>query len=333
MILLDNLRPPSLLDPSAAGYKDWLHLNVFDHETGNIGVINVSLHGSPSDPRSRAIGVGLVNVAKTEWWGNIEIAGITDAAIGFDSICLEQVALAVQVYPGVVTASVRDTRSGLRASLKAAAAASPIWVEERLPLGDGWISWFALPLATVDGEWTIGKERMVLRNASAYHDHNWGRWHWGENLGWEWGCFIVSGPPKVAFVLSRTSDRAHRSFGKSLLIVQCEDKRRTFAGSAVKLVYEGSLSISRRLPGALAALHQDKARAHLPQVLRFTAADGVDNVELVFSARSAAQLIVADPIVKGYGFIHEIVGEFMCSGNIGDTEVTGSGLGVLELVY
>src|SRR5215217_362843 len=107
MILLDGLRPPSLLDPSAAGYKDWLHLNVFDHETGNIGLINVSLHGSPSDKRSRAIGLGLVNVAATGWWGNIEIGGIADAAIGLESICLEQVAVAVQARSGIVQASVR----------------------------------------------------------------------------------------------------------------------------------------------------------------------------------------------------------------------------------
>jgi len=333
MILLDSLRPPSLLDPSAPGYKDWLHLNVFDHETGNIGVINVSLHGSPRDPRSRAIGLALVNVAKTGWWGNIEIGGIADAGIGLESISLEQVAVAVQARQGIVMASVRNDRSGLRANLKATAAVPPISVEEQLPLGNGWISWFAVPRLTVDGEWTIGNDRMILKEASAYHDHNWGRWHWGENLGWEWGCFLTPGPSGVTFVLSLTSDRAHRRFGKTLLTVQLEQKKRTFAGSAVKLDYEGALSINRRIPGALAALHQDKAHAHLPSTLKFTADDGVDRVEVVYSARSAAQLIVADPIVTGYGFIHEIVGEFSCNGSIAETELKGSGLGVLELVY
>jgi hypothetical protein len=333
MILLDNLRPPSLLDPSAAGYKDWLHLNVFDHENGNIGLVNVSLHGSPSDPRSRAIGLALLNSPETGWRGDIEIGGFADAAIGFESICLEQVAMAVQPGAGMVMASVRNARSELRANLKATALAPPIIVEEQLPLGNGWISWLAVPRLKIEGNLIVGTDRIVLKGASAYHDHNWGRWHWGQNLGWQWGCFITAGPSRVAFVLSRTADRAHRRFGKSLLIVQLEHKRRTFAGGAVKLGCEGTLSISRRLPGALAALHQDKAHVHLPNMLKFTANDGIDRVELLFSARSAAQLIVADPVVKGYGFIHEIVGEFICSGNIDETTVTGSGLGVLELVY
>jgi hypothetical protein len=333
MIQLDSLRPPSLLDPSAAQYKDWLHLNILHHESGSIGLINVSLHGHPNDPRSRAVGTALVHVPNFGWFGNVEIRGLEEIRIDRASISLEHVALAVQRDYGTVLASVVDRDSALTVRLKATAAASPVIVEEQLPLGHGWISWYAVPRLTLDGEWTIGNQRMDLKTASAYHDHNWGRWHWGDNLGWEWGCFLARAPG-AAIILSRTSDRAHLHFGDTSLVVQAEGRSRTFAGAAVKLKYEGTLQpITRRVPGAIAALHQDHADVQLPKTLKITADDGIDRVTLEFTGHAAAQLIMGDPLVRGYGFIHEIAGEFKCSGRIRGIKVDGTGLGVMEHVY
>ena len=41
--------------------------------------------------------------------------------------------------------------------------------------------------------------------------------------------------------------------------------------------------------------------------------DGIDRVSVQFVSTAAAQLVAADPTVRGYGFIHEIVGEFSSS--------------------
>jgi len=90
--------------------------------------------------------------------------------------------------------------------------------------------------------------------------------------------------------------------------------------------------VSRRLPGALAALHQDHARLQLPRRLLIRASDGIDHVTVEFTGREAAQLIAGDPIVRGYGFINEIAGEFICEGKLGDLEISGGGLGALEYV-
>lgn len=333
MILQDSLRPPSLLDPSAGRYKDWFHLNIFDHASGSVGLINVSLHGAPNDPNSRAMGAALVYLPHAGWFGNLEIQGIKDVAIGRGSIGLGRVALAVRHEAGTITAAVRDDDNALKVNITATAAAPPVSGDEPLPLGNGWISWYAVPRLSLTGEWTVGNQRTDLRTASGYHDHNWGRWHWGDDLGWEWGCFHTPAPG-AAIILSRTSDRAHRRFGNTSLVVQIEGRSRTFAGSAVALNYSGTLrTIKRRIPGALAALHQDHAEARLPKCLNITADDGVDRVTLEFIGQSAAQIIVGDPLVRGYSFIHEIAGEFRCSGRIADVKVDGKGLGVMEHVY
>ena len=58
------------------------------------------------------------------------------------------------------------------------------------------------------GEATVGGRRLDLAAASAYHDHNWGRWHWGDDLGWDWGAFLTPAPGP-AIVLVRTTNREH----------------------------------------------------------------------------------------------------------------------------
>lgn len=328
----DSLRPPSPFDLSAPQYKDWLHLNILDHRSGAVGLVNVSLHGAPDDTRSRAVGTALVHVPDLGWIGQVEARGFDEAAIGASSIALERVALAVHHPSATVMASVRDLDHALTLRLSAKASAPRVVIDEGVPLGHGWISWYAVPRLAVTGEMTVCDRRIDLAHASAYHDHNWGRWFWGDDLGWEWGCFLAPAP-QAAFVMSRTTDRAHRRLGRLSLVVCVGHKQRTFAGSSVAVEYAGVLDkVQRRVPGAMAALHQDRARPRLPKTVRLKAGDGVDVVTLEFTARAAVQLVTADPIVRGYGFIHELAGAFTCAGRLGDMELDATGLGMFEYV-
>lgn len=333
MILPDALRPPTALDGNAAAYKDWLHLNLFDHASGSVGLVNVSLHGSPGDPRSRAIGTALLHVPGAGWIGNVEVRPQAEAQAGVGSLALAQVALALDYPRGRALAAARFPRDAFQLRLEAEAAAPALDLEQRLPLGPGWVSWYVVPRWRVnDGAAVAGDRRLSLAGASAYHDHNWGRWYWGDDLGWEWAALLTPAPGP-AFVLSRATDRSHRRAGNPVLVVQVEKRRRTFGGSTVRLEsggrFEGRL---RRLPGALAALHQDRAMPRLPARLVVVADDGRDRVEIDFVAEGAVQLIAGDPVVRGYGFLHEIAGRFTAAGHIGDRDVGGAGLGVLEYV-
>jgi hypothetical protein len=323
------LRPPSRLEAGAAAYKDWLHLNLLDHGSGAIGLVNASLHGSPEDARSRVGGAALLHLPGEGWIGNVEVLGVADANVGRASIALEQVAVAVD--GDRVLASARMPRDGLALDLTATAASPELDVELRLPLGSGWISWYAVPVLAVHGSAVVAGRELDLSRATAYHDHNWGRWHWGDDLGWEWGWFgSESGP---AFVLSRTTDRAHRKASRPLLVVQDAARRRVFAGRTVELVLEGVLEAEpRRLPGSLAALHGDRAAPRLPARVRVRADDGADRVELEFRVRACAQLIAADPARRGYGFVHELVGEFSFAARVRGEEREGTGLAVVEYV-
>ena len=328
----DSLRPPPPTDPDAPAYKDWLHLTVFDHASGAVMLFNASLHGSPQDPRARVIGTGMVHQPGIGWSGNMSVHGFADAVIGSSSIAVEQMALAVHPTSDRVVASAAFPDDALAASVAARARSAAIEVEERLPFGSGWISWYVIPRLEVTGTVTAAGRTIDLSAASAYHDHNWGRWHWGDDLGWEWGACLAAGSGP-AFVFSRTTSRDHRRQGPLTFFVQDGAMRRRLSGDSVRVQLDGRFPPPlRRLPGSVAALHQDRVHPRLPSRVHVLARDGVDRVELEFHARGGAQLIAADPVRSGYGFVHELVGDFTAVMTMGGVDRAVAGAGVVEFV-
>ena len=189
-----------------------------------------------------------------------------------------------------------------------------------------------MPLLKVEGYADIEGKNINLIDAFAYHDHNWGRWHWGEDIGWEWGCFVTDNGQN-SFVFARTTDRFHQQFGAPWCSVHSGKKTRRFPVVSINCaMIDGQDRTIIRLPGALAALHQDRRWLRLPETVRLRARDGIDHIDIIFRARAAAQLITADPIRPGYGFIHELPGRFEITGHLGGRQVHEKGQGIFEYV-
>lgn len=332
MILLDRLRPPGPFDPTASAYKDWLHLNIVDPRSGIVGVVNASLHGPSTDERSRVVGTALFHVPDVGWIGNLAVHGHDAARLGHASIALREVALAVDHANGRVEAAARFGGEGLRIQVRATAETSAFAVEWPLPLGSGWVSWYAVPRLRVDGTLEVDGAVIDLANAIGYHDHNWGRWRWGDDLGWDWATFLAT-DAAVAVAVARTTDCHRTRVDAPVVLLDVPEHRRLFVARTVSMTFDGQARVPlRRLPGAMAALHQDRARPHLPQRVRLHADDGVDRVDVVFRCRAAAQLVTADPIERGTSFIHELSGEFSGEVVVDGTTVPVSGLGIVERV-
>jgi hypothetical protein len=331
-IAADHLRPPGLADPTGPAYKDWLHLNVFDHRSGAIAIINASLHGDPADPAARAVGTALLNVPAQGWLGNVYVRGLREAALGDLAIGLDTVGIGVHTATGQVAASVRGADDGLRATITATAVTRAAVLDPPIAFGSGWIGWSALPRLTLAGELAARDQVFDLDASSGYADHNWGRWHWGENIGWEWGAFLTPIPgPEIVF--SRVTDRRHSRAGPAWLHVGANGRTRRFGGESVRIDWgERVVPASRRLPGALAALHSDRAGARQPRGVTIVADDGHDRVELEFTTRDVVQVGLGDPMRRGYSFLYEMVGSFGCRTRIGGVRATADGLAVVERV-
>jgi hypothetical protein len=328
--MVDTLRYPPLLDPTAAAYKDWLHLNLFDHRTGAIGIVNASVHGAEEDPRSRVIGTTLVHLPDQGWAGNMEVVGRDQAEIGTSSIMLERMGVGID---GAGTVLAKASFPGDQLHL--AVTARPVSRSFDLPaspFGSGWIAWHAVPRLVVEGAAVLGGRRLTLDGTCAYHDHNWGRWHWGEDIGWEWGS-CVSLDPVLSIVGGRTTDRDRTRTTGTIVVVELEAERRIYLDASVRFRYTGRLEVPlRRLPGSVAALHQDRKSPLLPQRIEIRVNDGVDTLEIELVPRAGLQLLAADPARRGTTYIHELPCRFSARGRIGSRPFQADGLAVFEYV-
>lgn len=323
----DPLRLPVPGDVTAPAYKDWLHVNVFHHSSGAVGLVNVSLHGDPRDPRALAVGTALLHVPGAGWSGAVEVLPLTGASLGWSHVALPGIALAVDPRRGTVTASARTAE--LTADLAGDPLGAGFGVPEPLPFGSGFLSWSVQPRLRLAGALAAGPLRLDLAAASGYHDHNWGRWHWGDDAGWDWAALVTPEPGPV-LVLSRATDRAHRG-GAWLLTVADGARARMFRGDAVRVRPSGRYARPlRRFPGAVAALQGGRRRPALPQALEIEADDGVDRVTVRVDVRGAAQLVLADPARRGYSYLQELPAVFAATGRLGGEPLSCAGLGIVE---
>lgn len=330
MSVFDTLRPPLPGDPSGAAYKDWLHLNVFLPD-GRLALVNLSLHGPDRDIRSRVVGVAMVCDEGGDWLGGIEIAGHAAARIEAQGILLDTVALAVSPDGARLHASVRRAADGLAADLVARPALRLPSLEMTAAFGAGWIGWMAVPVLEVSGSLRLDSAEIVLNGARGYHDHNWGRWFWGEDAAWEWGAFML--PPDLAVVFARGTDKAHRTLGAAHLALVCGQRVIAFTPGQIRVGLErGAMPVRRRLPGALAVIHPDRGMPELPLRLVLEASSSIADLELSFAARSAAQLILAEPTRPGASFINELAGACRLTARLDGRTIRAEGFGVFEYV-
>lgn len=331
MIVSDRLRPPSAVDLTAATYKDWLHVNVFDFARGRVGLVNASLHGHPADPRSLAAGAVLLGDVKDGWLQRVEVIGACEATVRNGEIAVGDAAT-IYIDEGSGGLGIHGKLPGDQVTFDLAVlpAAAPVRAEALTPFGSGWIAWRVIPRMTVTGWVCVEGETTPGDDTAAYHDHNWGRWYWGDDAGWEWGAFLS--PDGSAFVSTRPTDRNHRAGGTALRAV-VGGRERSFNPRTVTIRLGGSLhELASRAPGAMAALHSCRAHPDLPSRVSVVADDGSDRVELEARLAHAAQIVVAEPTRPGYGFIHELVGDFHYRARVAGADIAGEGLVVFEHV-
>ncbi|MBM7808036.1 hypothetical protein JOD57_003873 [Geodermatophilus bullaregiensis] len=321
-------RPPGFGSQDAFFYKDWLHVNVVDQERGAVGLVNASLHGDPRDPRAVAVGAALLHLPGRGWLGGVHVVPQQEAVVGHSGIFMESVAVSVDGRTGTVAASMRTTE--LTGELIGTPAAPSTTLPVPLPFGSGWIGWSVTPRLHLTGSLHGAGTTIGTHAASGYHDHNWGRWRWGDDLGWDWAALLAP-EPAPALVLSRATDRQHSSTADWRLTITDATTETTFAGRRVDVRTDGRMSGPiRRLPGATAAAQTGRSRPDLPSRWQVRAVDGFDHVEAEVCATAAAQLVLAEPTGPGYSYLHEIAVTFSAEGRVRGRRVRLQGLGIAE---
>lgn len=340
LMLSADVRTP-LNDPHApTDWKDWYHFAMIDPRDGTRLLANVSLSGIPGHgqvivsvialgPRlcGSCASVGFVD--DYEWRPGMVRRGPTRIDGPNFSWTLRGNACEV---------SVRDKDGLFDLSFEGEAEIMPIVIPELAPYGSGFIGWAITPQVAVHGRLHIdGSDVAIDPGWYCYHDHNYGRFRWGEDIGWIWftACARDGDGREMTLVLHRGNNREQTDCGAPYLFIFVDGKlKKVFSGAALFLDWRWSpgTELPPRLPGAMATLFTERT-ARLPRGLRLHAADDVDSIRLDLVNQDLTELVLADNTRRQYTFIDEMTGAVSVASRLGGRTMRGEGYFYAEFVY
>ena len=315
------------------GLKEWQHFVV--HGDGARIIVNFSLSRGEW-PTSRHVGRVIVLVHDESWSGSV-----TDVAI--DDVVVERGRTTsarfgdnrIAFVDGAYVVELHLPRHRISARLRFVPVSTP-FVKNNQPVGDGRMSWLFVPRLLADGHLIVGSTRFGMRRAVAYHDHNWGRFRWGQDFGWQWGTALpVSADDPWSIVFMRMTDRTH-SWTRSQCLYVWKDGRPAamFRDGTLEVTQHGLLRSgpSRTVPGALALVAPGRA-SDVPASMTLRARRGDDHLEVVIVPEEFARIAVpaetgASPLVA----LHEVSAVIRATGSVGSSTIDLEGSGVVEFL-
>ncbi|MDB9313689.1 hypothetical protein PN462_11310 [Spirulina sp. CS-785/01] len=209
--------------------------------------------------------------------------------------------------------TVQDPRNQLYLQFQALPQATPLLVTEDSPFGSGFIGWGLVPGLQVAGELTLANSRFPLNsNWYCYHDRNFGRFRWGEDIGWEWFvAFLTSSDGRTfTLVLDKRTNKNHTTHGLPyIFIYQGNEVIKIFLGPALNIDWDWTenAELPIRLPGLMASLFTERT-VKMPQGLQVYAADEQDQMLVTAQFNASLELVVPDNQERQYSFIEEVTG-------------------------
>jgi hypothetical protein len=320
---IEGLRIP-LDDPTLdLSWKDWYHFLLWDQQ-GKIRIlVNLTLAGRPGEGEVQVS--FLVNIASdllpVEYQIDAPIVTFgTALSLEWtpDMVCKHPLRLLgnnvlLEIDSKYSLLEVQDERIQLAISFLGEAQATPLLVTEDSPFGSGFIGWGLVPGLQVAGYLSVsGLNFVVDHNWFSYHDRNFGRFRWGEDIGWEWFVAFATCDDgrQITLALDQRTNKDHSLKGLPYVFVYINHQlTKTFIGSSLHIHWEWSEASVRpvRLPGIMASLFSDRA-IKVPQALQVEAADPEGRLLINVKFETIAELIVPDNQERQYTFIEEVTG-------------------------
>lgn len=332
---VEALRIPVPPQPANDDWKDWYHFVLLHPGSGWRVIVNVNLAGGgdsaqlqytlvihvPGEP-ARLHGAS----RSVPWRAGMVAARPLSIRSEEVELVFDRQVFALRVQP-------RGLDLGL--SMHARPDATPLLVTEGSSFGSGFIGWGVLPRLLAKGElWACGRQAAITHDWFCYQDHNFGRFRWGEDFGWEWMVAHALAPDRteITVVVDRRSDRSHRRGGLPyLFILVGRELRKVFLGPSMTMRWDWSDSarLPPRLPGAMATLLGGQTERE-PVAVRIEAADERDRFSLQLEVDAHLQIVAADNQGVGHSRIGEASGSITISLHLGGTELVARGLAYAE---
>lgn len=338
---VEQLRIP-LDDPTAPlDWKDWYHYVLLDPDTQIRALVNLTAIARPgtgeiqtsflvtipadfldSDCRPPTPFASFGTTFSQEW---------NPSQISPEPVHWQGQGMELQVNGTQTRLEVQDRRSQLFIELAATATATPLLVTENSPFGSGFIGWGLVPGLQVRGNLSVGGRSFPIHpNWFCYHDRNFGRFRWGEDIGWEW--FVAFGTcedgTSITLVLDRRTNKDHSQGGFPYIFIYVNHQlRKVFLGATLQINWDWSEQpvIPPRLPGIMALLFSDRL-LQTPRTLQIIAADEQDQLLIEINFESVVELIVPDNQQRQYTFIEELTGSAAVTLKLGEKTWLATGL-------
>ena len=331
----DFLRAPVLGAARPAGFKEWHHFVVHGQDARLL--INFSLNNEMYGAASSRLVPRVIAIAHDGGWSGVverfdERAMEVSADLGELTIGDNRMSIGPDGYR--VAIDLPD--SDIQGELHFTSTTQPFVVRNQ-PLGDGRISWLFVPRLRAYGWLRVGGREHRLDDDLAYHDHNWGRFRWGEDFGWTWGTLLPaeSGNPWSMVFLKTTDGNRLRGLSQALYVWRHDEPAAIFRHAAVQTRSTGRLARGAdcTFPPPMRLLLDGEVPG-VPERIDVTAARAGDSVHIEFCSRSYARL--AQPSEKYLDrstVLCETDGTTRAYGTIGGERFDFAGTGVFEFLH
>ncbi|TDL05888.1 hypothetical protein EUA04_20430 [Mycolicibacterium obuense] len=331
----DFLRAPLLAAAHPDGFKEWQHFVV--HGRDHRVLINFSVTDEcTADGQHRLIPRVIVIVKADRWSGAVERYESTEMEVPTDLGGLTIGGNRLTVLSDGYRVSVDLPRRDVRAELELTSVTKPFVVNNQ-PLGAGRMSWLFVPRLRVDGWVRCAGVEHRIEHELAYHDHNWGRFHWGDDFGWTWGTVLPTDPGDPwSMVLLQMTDRSRlRYLSQAVYVWHDDEPAAIFRHAAVTTSRRGTFTRSAdcTLPPAM-QLVLDGNLAGVPEQLEVSAHRAGDAVHATFTPQSFARLAYPSEVRLDRSVVLcETSGDAHFTGVIGGERLDVTGAGVFEFLH
>jgi hypothetical protein len=183
-----------------------------------------------------------------------------------------------------------------------------------------WVS--AAPACKVIGNLIIGEDDYSLDGVRGYHDHNWGTWSWGDNIGWDWGQAIEANNGdadtdvgRYCIVLGRLTDSLHLSENEDRLLLW-KNKHQIAVFEEVTFGY-------------------DRPYPYFSTITATAEDDSGNSITSIFTISNAIPLELCDPLIPQTSCttILELTGTYDVSGTIDGKTINFQAAGFAEYCH
>lgn len=333
----DFLRAPVLATVRPDGFKEWHHFFV-QGRTRQL-LVNLSLTSEAHGGRAGRLVPRVIVLAHDGRWsgavarfdpGELDVS----ADLGTVTVGASRMTSAPDGYRVVLDLPDRGIGGELR--FTTGDLPSVVLVNNQ-PVADGRLSWLFVPRLRADGHLRIGDRELHLDGDVAYHDHNWGRFRWGDDFGWEWGSVLPTDltDPWSAVFMRKTDRRRLRSFSQALYLFRYDEAVAMFRDTALRVRCSGRLGRAPdcTLPPPMRLLLGGEA-ADVPASVEITAARPGATMRVEFRSGSYARLAQPSEISLDRAVVlAEVGGRARITGSVDGEDLDVDCAGVVELLH